>query len=52
MSIQTYGPMLSCSIEEILGNVNDTGILMVRLARKPIHDGDYSLTAHHVVKDE
>ena len=41
MSIQTDGPMLGCSIEEILRDVNHTGISMVRFARKPIHDGFY-----------
>jgi hypothetical protein len=44
--------MLGCSIEEILCNVNDTGIWMVRFAHKPIHDGFYYLTSNHVVKDE
>jgi hypothetical protein len=52
MSIQTDSPMLGCSIEEILCDVNDTGILMVCFARKPIHDGFYGFTIHHVVKDE
>jgi hypothetical protein len=47
MSIQTDGPMLDCSIEEILGDVNDTGISMVRFAF-----GFYGFTAHHVVKNE
>jgi hypothetical protein len=44
MSIQTDGPMLGCSIEEILRDVNDTGISMVHFARKPIHNGFYGLT--------
>jgi hypothetical protein len=52
MSIQTDGPMLGCSIEEILRDVNDTGISMVRFARKPIQDGFYGFTTHHVVKNE
>ena len=51
MSIETDGPMLGCSIEEILRDVNDTGISMVRFARKPIHDRLYGFTSHHVVKD-
>jgi hypothetical protein len=36
--------MLCCSIEDILRDVNYTGILMVRFARKPIHGGFYGLT--------
>jgi hypothetical protein len=52
MSIQTDGAMLGCSIEEILRDVNDTCVSMVRFARKPIHDGFYGLTTHHVVKNE
>jgi hypothetical protein len=44
--------MLGCSIEDILCDINDTGISMVRFARKPIHDGLYGLTPHHFVKDE
>jgi hypothetical protein len=44
--------MLGCSIEDILSDINDTGISMVRFARKPIHDGLYGLTPHHVDKDE
>jgi hypothetical protein len=52
MSIQTDGAMLGCSIKEILCDVNDTCVLMVRFARKPIHDGFYGFTTHHVVKNE
>jgi hypothetical protein len=52
MSIQTDGAMLGCSIEEILRDVNDTGISMVRFARKPIHNGLYGFTPHQVVKNE
>jgi hypothetical protein len=44
MSIQTDGPMLGCSIKEILRDVNDTSVSMVRFARKPIHDGFYGFT--------
>jgi hypothetical protein len=44
MSIQTDGAMLGCSIEEILRDVNDTGVSMVRFARKSIHDGFYGFT--------
>jgi hypothetical protein len=44
--------MLGCSIEEILRDVNDTDISMVRFSCKPIHDGFYGLTSHHVIKDE
>jgi hypothetical protein len=61
VSIQTIGPMLGCSIKEILRDViilqnsevnNDTGISMVHFALKPIHDGFYGLNSHHVIKDE
>ena len=52
MSIQTDGPMLGCSIEEILRDVYHTGISMVRFARKPIHNRFYGFTPHHVVKNE
>jgi hypothetical protein len=52
VSIQTDGLMLGCSIEEILRDLNDTGVSMVRFARKPIHDGFYGFTANHIVKDE
>jgi hypothetical protein len=52
MSIQTDGPRLGCSIEKILCDVNETGISMVRFVRKPIYDGFYGFTAHHVVKKE
>ena len=44
MSIETDGPMLSCSIEEILRDVNHTGVSMVRFARTPIHNGFYGFT--------
>jgi hypothetical protein len=44
--------MLDCSIEEILRDVNDTGIAMVSFARKPIHNRFYGFTSYHVVKDE
>jgi hypothetical protein len=52
MSIQTNGPMLGCSIEKILRDVNYTCVSMVRFARKPIHDGFYGFTSHHNVKDK
>ena len=52
MSIQTDGPMLGCSIEEILRDVNRTGVSMVRFARKSIHDRFYGFTPHHIVKNE
>jgi hypothetical protein len=52
MSIQTDGAMLGCWIEVILLDVNDTGVSIVCIARKPIHDGFYGFTTHHVVKNE
>jgi hypothetical protein len=44
MSIQTDGTMLDHSMEEILRDVNNTGSLMVRFARKLIDDRLYGLT--------
>jgi hypothetical protein len=51
VSIQIDGPIEGCSIEDILHDVNDTGISMVRFARKPIHDEFYGFTSHHIDKD-
>jgi hypothetical protein len=52
VSIQSDGTMLCHSIEEILRDVDDSGISVMRFVRKPVHGRLYCVTLHHVVKDE